>query len=119
MDSVRKCITTSAVLAVMSVLCQTTSFAIPGWFITETMDVSLNMALWYVIVCGREHNITNGSVSCEVVSYKHLFAEQPDDIVSLLGMYLLTSILSYYIRFIVDVFVHSVISVCIFGDPIG
>lgn len=86
MNSVRKCVTTSAVLAVLSVLCQTMSFVIPGWFIAETMEVSLNMALWYVIFCGREHNITNSDSPCEVVSYKHLFAEQPEDIVSLLGM---------------------------------
>lgn len=93
MTIVKKCVTTSAVLAGMSVLCQTVSFIIPGWFITETKKFSLNMALWYVVLC--ERNITTNSEACGTVSYKHLFSEQNEDILTALGEYILTKSVTY------------------------
>ncbi|XP_045212353.2 uncharacterized protein LOC123563561 [Mercenaria mercenaria] len=84
MTVVKKCVTTSVILAGMSVLFQTISFIIPGWFITETRKFSVNMALWYVIFCNGEQNITI-SEPCETVTYKRLFSGENGDGLAHLG----------------------------------
>ena len=74
----------SVILAGMSVLIQTISFIIPGWFIIETSYLSVNMAVWYVIFCDGEQNKTLGD-SCESMSYKELFSGKNGDNLAQLG----------------------------------
>ncbi|XP_060561718.1 uncharacterized protein LOC132721427 isoform X2 [Ruditapes philippinarum] len=73
MTLLKQCVISSVILAGMAVLLQTICFIIPGWFITETKVVSVNMAVWYVIFCESKQNGTL-SDSCGTMSYKELFS---------------------------------------------
>ena len=73
MTTLRKCVVSSVILATISFLFQTISFVIPGWFITETRRLSVNMALWYVIVCNGEYDTRE---SCNTITYKRFYSEE-------------------------------------------
>ena len=73
----------SVILAAISFLFQTISFVIPGWFITETRKFSVNIALWYVIVCNGEHRD-----SCNTITYKNFYSEEIGNKLTDMGKFL-------------------------------
>ena len=80
----------SGLLAVMSVILQTTSLIIPGWLIVETREFSLNMALWYIILCRRVlvSNATNLPPKCEKLAYAKFFSSKPPSSVAYISKYM-------------------------------
>jgi hypothetical protein len=86
MTLVKQCVASSVVLAGMSVLLQTISFIIPGWLITETSCYSVNMAIWYVILCAGKQNGTL-NYSCNSMSYKELLSGKNKNSLSQIGKF--------------------------------
>jgi hypothetical protein len=68
MTVLKRCVILSVILAGISCLLQTITFVIPGWFITETRKLNINMALWYLVMCYSESNMTV-TKSCETFMY--------------------------------------------------
>ncbi|WAQ96904.1 hypothetical protein MAR_029594 [Mya arenaria] len=77
MTSLFASVTFTAVLAALSVICQTTGLIFPGWLTVESKQFSLNMALWFVVFCQHRVvvNSTNTTTTCEKFSYGRFFAE--------------------------------------------
>jgi hypothetical protein len=85
MTGLRQRVVSSVILAGMGVLFQTISFVIPGWFISETRKLSVNMAIWYVIVCDGD---SDDKESCDTISYKRLYSEEKGDILTHFGKFI-------------------------------